>query len=196
MKKLLLGLGLLSISIVAFSQQDSDKTKKAEFSVEIDPTTFAFKGFGFHVRMKPKNSDHLLLGVGVYAMDFPSLLVDLNDKNKNQGWNVRLNQGYGAFAEYHFKEVNRKWFVGVELAIQEYKIENDTKIGIEKYQTFLGLGYVGYTIKPFKTNGFYLKPWAGVGYTSKIAGNNSIGNLEYDIAPILFFGALHLGYQF
>jgi len=196
MKKITLGLSILLMSVGVFAQEEKQQSNKTEFSVEIDPATFAFNGYGVHLRVKPKNSEHLLIGVGVYAMDFPDLIVDFNPENKDKGWDVRLNQGIGLFGEYHFSEVNKKFFVGVQLASQEYKIENENEVGSEKFSTFLGLGYAGYTIKPFKSNGLYIKPWMGIGYTSKTGGENKLGDSEYDISPILLFGAVHLGYTF
>lgn len=185
---------LMSISISAQEKEISAKNK-TEYSIEIDPFTFAFKGYGVHLRLQPKNSEHLLMGIGAYAMDMPDALVDFNKNNKGKGWNVRLNQGYGLFGEHHFSEVNKKWFVGAQIGIQEYKIENETVEGSEKFTNILAMGYFGYTIKPFKNN-LYLKPWAGIGYTSKISGNNKLGALEYDIAPITMFVTLHIGYTF
>lgn len=184
---------MILMSISVFAQEN--ETAKTEFSIEIDPATFAFKGYGIHLRIKPKNSEHLLVGIGAYAMDFPSVLVDLNDKNKEQGWDVRLNQGYGLFGEYHFSEVNKKWYVGTQLAIQEYKIKKDFYDGEAKYSTMLLMGLGGYTLQPFEFP-VYFKFWGGVGYTGKIAGEDFIGEAEYDISPILIFGALHIGYTF
>jgi hypothetical protein len=150
----------------------------------------------FILELNKKNSERFLIGLGVYAMDFPDLIVNLNPENKNKGWNVRLNQGVGLFGEYHFSEVNKKWFVGTQIALQEYKIEKNNEVGSEKFNTFLGLGYAGYTFKPFKNNGFYIKPWAGIGYTTKTSGTNVLGSSEYDVSPILLFAAVHLGYTF
>jgi len=194
-KKTVVVIALILTNIGIYAQQNEPKQNKTEISVEIDPVTFGFKGYGIHLRIKPKNSKHLLLGVGAYAMDFSSVLVDMNKKNKDKGWDVRLNQGYGLFGEHHFFEVNKKWFVGGQIAIQEYIIENKTISGSEKFINSLVMAYGGYTWQPFDF-GFYIKPWAGIGYTSKISGTNSLGNSEYDIAPIMMFATLHLGYTF
>jgi len=182
---------MIAMSISVSAQEK--ETNKTSFSIEIDPATFAFNGFGVHLRVKPKNSDHLLLGVGAYAMDFPNVLVDLNGNNKDSGWDVRLNQGYGLFGEYHFSEVNKKWYVGGQLAFQEYKIEKDFYDGESAYSNILLMGLGGYTLQPFDF-GLYFKFWGGLGYTTKVSGDNFIGNAEYDISPLLIFGALHIGY--
>ena len=195
-KKSVLIIALISSNIGIYAQKNEQKQNKTEISVEIDPATFGFKGYGIHLRIKPKNTEHLLIGIGAYAMDFPNVLVDMNKNNKDKGWNVRLNQGYGLFGEHHFSEVNKKWFVGGQLAIQEYKIENKTISNhSENFTNSLMMAYGGYTWQPFDF-GFYIKPWAGIGYTSKISGTNSLNNSEYDISPIMMFATLHLGYTF
>lgn len=190
---------LTTILALAFNFQSSaqnvNTNDKTKFSVEIDPATFAFNGYGVHFRIQPKGNEHLLIGFGTYAMDMPDALVNFNNKNKNKGWNVRINQGYSLFGEHHFTEVNRKWFVGTQIGIQEFKIKNDNIVGSEKFTNILAMGYFGYTIKPFKNN-LYIKPWAGIGYSSKITGNNILETSEYDIAPITMFATLHIGYTF
>jgi len=194
--KLKISMVVLALTFTSLSVSAQEvKNDKTKFSIEIDPATFAFKGYSAHFRIQPKNCDHLLFGVGIYAMDMPSVFVDFNKKNKDKGWDVRINNGIGLFGEHHFTEVNRKWFVGAQMSIQEYKIENENITGSEKFTNFLAMGYFGYTIKPFKNN-LYIKPWAGIGYTSKISGNNSLGTSEYDIAPISMFATLHIGYTF
>ncbi len=186
---------MMTFSLDAFAQHDKQKTSKTKFSVEIDPATFAFSGYGFHLRIQPKNSEHLLIGIGAYAMDMPDVFVDFNKNNKNKGWDVRLNQGYGLFGEHHFTEVNKKWFAGGQLGLQEYKIENNTIQGSESFTNLLFMAYGGYTWQPFDFN-FYIKPWAGIGYNSKISGTNTLDTSEYDISSVLMFATLHIGYTF
>ncbi len=190
---LLIFLSFFSINIFA---QNSETTKhKTHFSIEIDPVTFALNGYAFHLRISPDNSQHYLFGIGTYAMDMPDEIININSNNKNKGWNVRLNQGYGLFGEYHFQQVNKKWFIGSQISLQEYKIENEQTEGNEKFQNILLMSYGGYTWQPFEF-GLYIKPWAGIGYTTKISGNNNLGNFKYDISPITMFATLHIGYTF
>ena len=128
-------------------------------------------------------------------MDMPGVLVNSNKFNRNEGWNSRLNQGYSFFFEYHFSEVNRKLFVGVQTGFQEYKISNDNIAGSVKYTNHIAMAYLGYTIKPFKNN-LYFKPWAGVGYTSQVSGSTMLGTENYDNGRILPFATFHVGYTF
>lgn len=187
---------LLSLSgYYSQAQTEGNSERKTEFSVEIDPATFAFGGYSAHLRIKPPKCDHIQIGAGVYAMNFPDLFVGMNDKNKDKGWDVRLNLGVGLFGEYFFKEVNKGWFLGAQASLQEYRIENENAEGSNSFTNGLLMGYGGYSIKPFSFP-LYIKPWAGVGYTGKMSGENTLGDLEYDIAPISMFATLHIGYTF
>ncbi|MGH1335002.1 MAG: hypothetical protein ACRBFS_02665 [Aureispira sp.] len=182
---------LIFFTATSFAQDQS--SKKVKFSLEVDPVTFGFGGYGFHLRFQPKSTEHLLLGIGAYGMNMPQFLVDLNAKNK--GWKARLNQGYGVFAEHYFSEVNNKWFVGGQLGVQEYNVQPEAVEEQAAFTNLLFMAYGGYTWKPFGFN-LYIKPWFGVGYTSKIAGENTVENATYDLFPITMFATLHIGYTF
>ncbi len=197
-KKAAFGVAFITLtSLGAMAQIDAPATeeRKTKFSVEVDPSTFALRGYGLHLRVQPKNSDHFLFGAGTYALDFPKVLVNLNELNRDAGWYTRLKQGYGLFTEYHFSEVNRKWYVGTQVALQQYQIQKDYYDGESKFSNILVMGLGGYTLQPFDFD-LYFKFWGGIGYTKQIAGDNFIGNATYDVSPILLFGALHLGYTF
>lgn len=187
-------LTIFSIVTTELKAQDKTMEDKTTFSIETDPSTFAFKGYAFHIRIKPKNSKHLVIGAGTYALDLPSILVDMNANNKDKGWNVRINGAYSLFGEYYFKEANSKWYVGLQAGIQNYKNSNDNISTKEsKYSNLLLMPFIGYNWQPFKFP-LYFKPWFGLGYTSKVSGSNSIDNLDYNISPLIPFVTLHLGY--
>lgn len=180
-------MGLISLGASA--------QEKTRVSLEIDPVTFAFSGYSAHLRIQPKSNEHLLLGAGIYAMNLPSAIVDFNENNRDKGWNVRINQGYGLFSEYYFDKANKKWFLGAQTSIQQYKIENDKENGDSKFNNALIMAYGGYSFQLFQSN-LYIKPWAGIGYTTKISGKNRLGESTYDVAPITMFATLHIGYTF
>lgn len=191
-------LVIFCLSITKSEAQDTNKNpeNKTTFSIETDPSTFALGGFAFHIRIKPKNSQHLLIGAGTYATDFPGFLVNMNSENKDKGWNVRINSAYSLFGEYYFKEANENWFMGLQTGVQIYKNTNDNIPDKEsKYSNVLIMPSIGYNWQPFSFP-LYVKPWIGLGYTSKISGSNSIDDLSYDISPIVPFITLHVGYTF
>ncbi|TRX37389.1 hypothetical protein FNW52_05360 [Flavobacterium sp. ZT3R18] len=190
----LLLLTIIGLASTKLNAQSLKKENKTTFSIETDPSTFAFGGYAFHIRIKPKNSEHFVIGAGVYALDLPSLMVDLNKDNKAKGWNVRINSAYSLFGEYYFKEASNRWFVGLQTGIQNYKNTNSNILNKEsKYSNLLIMPSLGYTWSPFKFP-LYVKPWVGLGYTTKISGDNSIDNLNYTISPLVPFATLHIGY--
>jgi hypothetical protein len=177
-------------------QAQEHAPSQTTFSVETDPSTFLFKGYALHVRIKPKHSQHWVVGAGAYALDMPSLMVNLNADNKNRGWNVRINSAYGLFGEYYLKEVNRGWFLGLQTSIQNYKISNDNLAGTSsRYRNLLLMPSVGYNWHPFRFP-LYLKPWAGVGYTTRLSGENRVRDRTYHIVPLVPFFTMHVGFTF
>jgi hypothetical protein len=184
---------LFTNKLHAQSVKSEDKTT---FAIETDPSTFAFNGYAFHFRIKPKNSRHLLIGAGTYALDLPKQIVDLDSKNKQQAWKVRISSAYSLFGDYYLKEPNQKWYIGLQTGVQNYRNTNDNLPGrTSKYSNLLIMPSIGYSWHPFNIP-FYIKPWAGIGYTTKISGDNRVGNLTYDISPLLPFITLHIGYTF
>lgn len=201
MKKTIRTLRTFSIALLAIMATENSMAQdniepKATISLETDPSTFAFKGYAIHFRIKPKECKHILLGAGTYALDMPSIMVDMNGENKNKGWEVRINSAYSFFGEYYFKEANQKWFVGLQAGVQNFKNKNEKLPNQNnKYSNMLLMPSIGYNWQPFKFP-MYIKPWMGIGYTTKITGENNIGSMKYDIAPILPFATVHLGYTF
>lgn len=176
--------------------QNTNKTNSTTYSIETDPSTFVLKGYAIHFRIKPKNSKHVVIGAGAYGLNLPNVMVDLNKNNREKGWDVRINSAFSFFGEYYFKKPNSKWFVGLQIGVQNYRITNKNIANKEStYSNILVMPSIGYTWQPFKFP-LYMKPWLGIGYTSKIFGTNSIDNLTYEISPLVPFVTLHIGYTF
>jgi hypothetical protein len=142
-----------------------------------------------------RGSEHWLVGAGVYGMNLPDFLVNLNSKNQSKGWEVRIDWAVGFFGEYHFEEVNNKWFVGTQLGVQQNSLQSDLEVGSSAYSNGLLMGFGGYTWQPFSIP-FYLKAWAGIGYAPFLNGQTELGAMTYSVSPVTGFGTLHLGYTF
>lgn len=175
--------------------QDSN-TSKTKFSLEIDPGTILMKGFGIHAGINPSTSKKWFTGISVYTLELPEFAVNLSEANKDEGWGVRIKYGLGIYGEYFFKEVNRRWFVATQIGIQQYQLSNTNEEAETEYTLGLLMPYFGYSWKPFKNFDFYLKPWAGIGYSPKLGGSSSIGSHDYETSNMTPLAALHLGYTF
>lgn len=191
-KTVLFALFCLALNLTA-QESDSERTKVA---LETDPATFVFHGYAAHIRVKPRSIKHWMFGAGIYGLDLPSPMVNINGDNRDKGWNVRITSAFGLFGEYYFGTAGNKWFLGLQTSLQNYKIANDHLHGQEsKYKNMLLMPSVGYVWQPFKMP-IYIKPWAGIGYTSQVSGSSKIENHRYHISKILPFATLHIGYQF
>lgn len=170
-------------------------SSKTIYAIETDPSTFAFDGYAFHARISPERLPHWRFGAGIYSMEFPDAFIDLNSKNRNDGWKVNLDQGIGLFTEYYFHKEQIGWFIGVQAAQQQFVIKNDETGNIsQQFDNALIMPYTGYKWNLYK--GFYAMGWAGIGYTTKISGDTKLGSKNYDINPIIPFATIHIGYEF
>lgn len=191
------------------AQEISLKAKqKSIFSVEIDPIVpILLHGFSGHIMWKPKKSNHVVYGLAIIAGgELPSFVINLNSKNKEMGWNYKINQGLGLEMEYYYKKANTSWFSGLQLLTQEINLTNDNVPSVDEHRTNIGMAVIttGYKWYPFKKEHFYIKPWAGIGYSgvmkgafsSEVIPNTIVGSYTYHISPITPYAAIHLGYTF
>lgn len=168
----------------------------SRLSVEIDPVTFLLRGHSLHVRYQPMFSEHVLIGIGVYAMDLPDLYIDGNPNNRARGWQARIRSAYFLHGELYAKDANDGWFVGEQIGFQSFKVSNNQEVrGSASFNTVVALTYAGYSWHPYKGS-LYIKPWIGLGVTGKIDGVNRVGAMAYDVAPLFPFFSFHVGYTF
>lgn len=188
LKSLIVLVGVTWPFLVGYAQD-----QKTKLSLETDPSTFILEGYSAHIRIQPANCERWLFGVGTYRLEIPDPLIDLNPDNRNEGWNVKIKDAYGLFAEYYFREANTKWFVGEQFSVQNYRVAN--KGAAASFSNLLALTYIGYAWRPFDIP-LYIKPWAGLGYTWKVKGSTDVGETSYDVAPLFPFVTFHVGYTF
>ena len=193
---LLIGI-LILLHLVAQGQQIGNRSRGTEFSVETDPFAFLLDGYSAHLRVKPAGCKHLLFGAGIYALDLPPMLLDVNTTNGSEEWRTRLDQGYALFAEHHFREINRGWLAGSQVAFHGYEIRPAGEPGVTEFSTLLLRIYGGYTWRPFPFS-LYLKPWGGIGYGTRVSGSTEVRGRTFDITPppMFLFATVHVGYSF
>ncbi len=163
--------------------------------VETDPSTFVLGGFAAHARVQA-DKKHTAFGVGAYALDFPKPIVEVDGRNRGDGWKVRLNLGVAAFVDYYVAPAPRGLFFGVQLAGQQFRYRNENSPGEQAFGVnALLMPRVGYLFRPFDA-GFYLLGWAGLGATAPVAGSRGVGGREYKVFPLIPFAAVHVGWQF
>lgn len=164
--------------------------------LETDPATFALNGYSAHARIELGGDSKWVAGAGVYALDFPKAMVDLDSSNRGQGWDVRLKFGAGMFLDRFFSRRRDGWFLGVQAASQQVRLRNSRSgPGEVQYTSLLLMPRTGYLWKP-GSSGFYLMPWVGVGYADKLSGETRLAGAEYHVSKVLAFATVHMGWQF
>lgn len=164
------------------------------YAFEVDPATYALKGYSLHFRTSVPNSPNYRLGVGIYSLEFPKIFVDINPDNKDGDWDVELEQGIGFFGEYFLDSKRTGWFAGVQLAQQKYDVKDNLSEQEASFKTLIVMPYGGY--KWDLNEHIYVTGWGGVGYVDRIDGSNHLIAGEYDIASLVPYGAIHVGYQY
>lgn len=195
MKSPMPALGAIaSLLLWASPAARAESAAHSGWSVEIDPSTFAFGGHAFHVRWSPAALPDWRFGVGHYAMDFPHVFVEMLPSNRDEGWNQRLDQGIGVFAERAIRPRGNA-ILGLQLAVQRYELDRDGTAGKVDYNTFLAMPYAGLRWRP-RGGAFYVMPWAGLGWSTKLSGTTELGGEDFTLAAIVPFATMHLGYSF
>lgn len=161
-----------------------------EILLETDPATFPMKGGALHLRARFDAMPGWTVGVGAYALDLPGLMVDLVPRNADEDWDVRIEPGIGLFLDRGFGAGGDGLTVGGQVSLQRFELEATGQEGGDAWNV-LAMPRVGYHWRPF-ANGFYLFPWAGVGWTVPVAGDEG----DYHVAPIVPFATMHIGWQF
>ena len=183
------GLALLSLLAAPARTQEvtpEPTQDRPHFMLEIDPATFAMNGYSAHARMALGQDSKWVLGFGVYGLDIPKLMVDMDPKNRDKGWDVRLTFGAGLFADRFISANHEGAFVGVQVASQQYRLRNTSLLLMPR---------VGYLWKP-GSSGFYLMPWMGVGYADKVSGSAQVAGVDYHLSKVMAFATVHAGWQF
>lgn len=188
------------VGVHDLSGQDSTQVvypeKSLRISVEVDPTTFLFNGYSFHLRYQPVIAGKFVIGLGTYALDLPDFYVDMNKVNRDAGWAVRIRSAHFITGEFFRKKANQGWFIGEQVGFQSYKVSLAREArGSARFNNLLLMTYVGYSWHPYKGS-FYIKPWVGVGFSEKVDGINKIGTTRYDVSPFFPFFTFHAGYTF
>lgn len=183
----------LLLTTLIFSPLFSARTTAA-IDIEIDPATYAFKGDSLHIKYTSDSAPQWRWGIGTYRMEMPDALVDFNEKNKNQNWNVEIKRAYGLFAEYYFDASQKGWFLGGQISQQEYRIEKPTT-NAQVFTNGLLMMNIGYKWN-IQDSGFYVLPWAGIGYTKTLGNKSERIASGFDVNPITAFMTVHIGYEF
>ncbi|MBI5638575.1 MAG: hypothetical protein HZA03_11470 [Nitrospinae bacterium] len=185
---------VLMLALLLFPAIPPNAAVASGISIETDPVTFPLSGYALHAFYRPEGISRLSIGAGTYSLKLPDIFIGMNSNNSDKGWSARINGGASLFVEYDLTEEKDTPYAGLQLGSQEYRIENGG--ASSSFAIFLAMLSIGYRWHIAGSEHFYLKPWAGVGYQSKVRGDNCVGAQCYDVQPALGFATFHVGYTF
>lgn len=172
-------------------------TAEPQIFVETDPATFALRGFSAHLRVAPASRPRWVVGVGAYALDLPPPMVELAPSNRDEGWDVRFEIGYGLFVDRFLRAPGEGPFAGFQVAMQHLRIRNERLAAEDaRAANLLVMPRVGYLWRPFDGAGLYFNGWLGVGVTGVVAGDTMVGAERYRVLPVIPYAAVHVGWSF
>lgn len=166
-----------------------------ELLLETDPVTFALGGFAAHLRVAPGLTRGWVFGAGVYRMELPEPMIELDPQNRGEGWQSELRLGTGVFVDRYLSG-NGGAFVGGQLAVQQYRLGRRGVTGQGDYTAGLAMARLGYLWQPARELGFYVMPWVGAGAVATLGGDSRrLGDERYRVLPAIAFGTLHVGWR-
>ena len=192
---LAVGLAIVGWSFPAAAEQPADIEPDTTVMLEIDPLPFALRGHAAHVRVATEKLPGWVFSAGIYGLEIPGFLTDINSKNRDEGWKPEIRNAYALFADYHFSGRPQGLFVGLQLAYQDFGLTRESTAESREFGVLMAMARVGTLWKPFDSS-FYILPWAGVAANLPVNdGNLTLGDDTYDVAPVGGFVTLHLGWQ-
>jgi len=179
----------------ADAEPPNPASSETRLMLETDPATFVLDGFAVHSRLEHPRARGWSLGLGLYSLEYPSLLVELDPENRDEGWRARMRIGYGAFLDRHFGTRRSSPFVGVQLAVQRFELARDKTTAPKDLAVGLAMARLGYRWFPTDAE-FYVMPWAGAGVSVALSEPVEIDNETYNVRPLTLFATAHVGWRF
>jgi hypothetical protein len=170
-----------------------------KLSIDSDPSTFALGGYSLWAMAKPARTHHLRVGVGAFAIDFPSFLVPYLNRSGETGWSLDVRAVMG-FAGYFFGD-RKGLYLGAYSGYLQSRHRRDDMPGVASRDNLTVLPTIGYQWFPFATatsalRGAYLQPWAGATFWIPVGGTTTLGTHTFKDPYVVPIAAVHLGYEF
>jgi hypothetical protein len=160
---------------------------------DVDLNTVAELGGSLWVTAKPDATPRWRFGAGGFFTGVPSVFVDLDARNKGEGWTVRP-RGVLAFAEWYPDRSARGFYVGAYVGWVRIQYTRDAMAGVAAVDHASFEPHVGYQWYPF-ASGFYVQPWLGFAILPKTGGSSTVGDQTYAERPIVPLYGLNVGYE-
>ena len=177
---------LFSFLAACLNAQDSLKTN---FTAAIDVSPFSMGGYSFKAGIVPKSYSKTEVAIESFAMNIPDMVIDLNSKNANAGWNERVSNGLALYIDHKLGSKRSSFWAGVGFVYLNHDIDND-HVSFN-FQQMEYLARVNYKWYPFENSGFYVNPYMALAGRHKIGGDNG----SYALTPFLVIPSVYLSWE-
>ena len=182
-----LNIFLMAILLMATSQVARPQgTKSLGITVEIDPAPFFSGGYSFAAGYE---FDHVRFSVNLFSSELPDFAVQKN-------WNAKIDIGSAIRFQYYFNKERTGFYPGIQFGVLRMRYHHDSGSEYSYSNQVAITPTVGYRWFPFNSNGFYVMPAIGIGFTLSTSKEIAFGNEVYDQNKPAFIAALHLGWRF
>ena len=166
--------------------QDSLKT---HFTTAIDVSPFSMGGYSFKAGIIPKSCSKTEIAIEAFSMNIPDMVIDLNSKNANAGWDERVNNGLALYIDRKLGSKRSSFWAGAGFVYLNHDVDN--KHVFFNYQQMEYLARVNYKWYPFGNSGFYVNPYIALAGRHKIGGDNG----SYALTPFLVIPSVYLSWE-
>lgn len=165
---------------------------------EVDPLTFALRGYGGQIGLRHPALRGVRLAVASFALDVP----DAVEGDGNAGWDKRMRPSAALYALYCTAAPGQDGFaVGASLRYLRPRYINvdgappaDQPLPHADVDELSPELIVGYQWHPW-SGVFYVQPWAAVGITAWRRGEPRVKGFVYDEPTVSPFFTVNLGWE-
>jgi hypothetical protein len=183
------------VVVIALAVAAPARADRPDLRVDAEPVAYVLRGYSIHLRVATPWQPRLIAGVGAYGFDYPRMLVELAPGNRDEPWDVRLVVGTNLFADYFFgRRARDGWFAGGQLGVQRFRVRRGGDEAV--VVTGIVMARAGYEWHPWRARGFYLLPWLGAAYGPVLGEAAELDGDRYQVAPVVPYGAVELGWRF
>ncbi len=188
MKKILLSVFWLVIS--------TTNSFAFDLILEADPMPYLFSGSSKAVAIKPNSEGHWALWMAEFGMTLPTEMINLEKKNKDQGFSHVITPSRGVAIDYLLNPDLDGFYFGAGRFIINNEVTlsgtgADEKRTFEITYNFVRVGYYWQISESFL---FHL--WLSTGPQSVTGGSNDFENKTYEVAGTRILGGPHFSYRF
>ena len=187
------GLWVRAAVVVVVSVACAQGAAQTRVSVASDVTPWTLSGYSVVATVEPVA--HWRFSAEVWGFEFPSLLVELNDANQDEGWRRRVDVAVAIYADYALNPDGGGFHFGVAVDAIRSTVRRSGVPGDGSFWSLEVLPRVGYRWFVWDDLGLFLNPWVGAGPLVAVESLPVVGGERFEESGVQAVGTVHLGWR-